>query len=109
MPLLGEPAQPHVRQRRRTSFSASPCHLEVSEEAEMAKKVARASAASAFASSVLPLPARGHSVCQLLQDNLLICAQIQHQLQGRHSGFGISWRPETHRQSGEQSLIWLLC
>ena len=40
----------------RTSFSASPCHLEVSDEAEMAKNVARASAASALASSVLPLP-----------------------------------------------------
>ena len=43
---------------RRASFSASPCHLDVSEDAEMAKKVARASAASALASSVFPLPAR---------------------------------------------------
>lgn len=57
--------QQHVvrrhNRRARTSFSASPCHLEVREEAEMAKKVARASAASALASSVLPLPGGPYS------------------------------------------------
>ncbi len=42
----------------RTSFSPSPTHLLVSEEAEMEKKVARLSAASALPSIVLPLPAR---------------------------------------------------
>ena len=47
--------------RARTSFSASPCHLEVRVEAEMLKKVASASDASAFASSVLPLPGGPYS------------------------------------------------
>ena len=39
-----------------TSFSASPCHLEVSVDAEMLKKVAFDSWARALASRVLPLP-----------------------------------------------------
>lgn len=47
--------------RVRTSFSPSPCHLDVSEEADMLKKVAFASAASALASSVLPLPGGPYS------------------------------------------------
>ncbi len=45
----------------RASFSASPCHLEVRVEAEMLKKVACASDASALASSVLPLPGGPYS------------------------------------------------
>jgi len=42
----------------RAIFSPSPIHLDVSEEAEMAKKVARMLAATALPSSVLPVPAR---------------------------------------------------
>ena len=41
----------------RTSFSPSPTHLDVSDDAEMEKKVALLSVATAFASSVLPVPA----------------------------------------------------
>jgi hypothetical protein len=44
-----------------TSFSPSPTHLLVREAAEMAKKVALLSAASALASSVLPLPGGPYS------------------------------------------------
>ena len=40
----------------RTSFSPSPCHWLVSEEAEMAKKVALASLASACTASPRPPP-----------------------------------------------------
>ena len=42
--------------RHLTSFSPSPTHLLVRLAAEMLKNVARASLASALASSVLPLP-----------------------------------------------------
>mmetsp|Transcript_17107 Transcript_17107/g.40805 ORF Transcript_17107/g.40805 Transcript_17107/m.40805 type:complete len:219 (+) Transcript_17107:841-1497(+) len=40
----------------RTSFSPTPCHLEVRDDAEMEKKVHDASVATAFASIVLPVP-----------------------------------------------------
>ena len=43
---------------RRTIFSPSPIHLEVSDDAEMAKNVARMFAATALPSSVFPVPAR---------------------------------------------------
>ena len=46
------------RSSRRTIFSPSPIHLEVSEDAEMAKNVARMLAATALPSSVFPVPAR---------------------------------------------------
>lgn len=42
--------------RARTSFSPSPTYLDVSEEAEMLKKVAFDSLATARASIVFPLP-----------------------------------------------------
>ena len=42
----------------RAIFSPSPIHLDVSEEAEMAKNVARMLAATALPSSVFPVPAR---------------------------------------------------
>lgn len=65
-----------MRKSMRTSFSASPCHLLVSDDAEMAKNVALASCASActclchnkstrsihtLASMVLPLPGGPYS------------------------------------------------
>ena len=46
---------------RITNFSASPCHLEVSVEADILKKVAFASRASAFASKVFPFPGGPYS------------------------------------------------
>ncbi len=47
----------HAASGARAIFSPSPIHLDVSEEAEMAKKVARMLAATALPSSVLPVPA----------------------------------------------------
>ena len=47
----------------RTSFSDSPCHLEVSDDAEMLKKVARASAASACGGSAQVTTCHGWSAC----------------------------------------------
>ena len=42
--------------RMRTIFSPSPRHFDASEDAETLKKVVRHSVATAFASSVFPVP-----------------------------------------------------
>ena len=54
----GETPVTHSAMRKsvRTSFSPSPIHLEVREEAEMEKKVAADECAVAFPMSVFPVP-----------------------------------------------------